>query len=347
MRDDLVNAFHTQSRACRELGSPFMARLMQLLPGLVPPGSALAERLDSTPGDPGPSGASLPLRLAGGLHHLVLTRADPGLISAWPPAQTADLAETVASALCRHEQMLTDWIRHAPQTNEVGRSAVILPAAAEAAARFGLPLRLSELGASAGLNLNFHRYALDAVGVSCGAPDPVLRLAPAWTGAPPRPGAVAVAEARGVDLNPLSPLTDGLRLLSYIWPDQLDRLSRMRAALAAAEAHPPAVDQGEAADWLEARLADPCEGQCHFVFHTIALQYFPAASQQRIRRAMVQAAARATTRAPLAWLSMEADGRPDGAAVTLRMWPGDTTSTARAGFHGQWVRTTEETKAPA
>ncbi|MEG4642547.1 DUF2332 family protein, partial [Paracoccus sp. APAP_BH8] len=40
-------------------------------------------------------------------------------------------------------------------------------------------------------------------------------------------------------LNPLDPARDGLRLLSYIWPDQRARLERMQAALALAERYPP------------------------------------------------------------------------------------------------------------
>ncbi|MFD1380742.1 DUF2332 family protein [Fodinicurvata halophila] len=43
-------------------------------------------------------------------------------------------------------------------------------------------------------------------------------------------------------------------------------------------------------------------------------------------------------RRPLAWLAMEDDGQPGGAAVTLRLWPGDHhIALGRAGFHGQWV----------
>lgn len=338
MRDDLLSAFETQAKACSDLGSPFTARLMQLLPRLLSPGTALMDRLAGWQGDLGPSGASLPLRLAGGLHHLVLTGADAGLAAVWPPAK-ADPAEALAAALLRHDARLADWITHAPQTNEVGRSAAILPAAALLAARTGLPLALSELGASAGLNLNFPLYALDVAGVSCGAPDPALRLTPDWTGPAPLPGPVAVAEARGTDLNPLSPARDGLRLLSYVWPDQPARLSRLRAALDAAGRHPPQVDRADAADWLEQRLAEPREGCCHLVFHTIAFQYFPAATQQRIRDAMAGAAARATDRAPLAWLALEADGQADGAALTLHLWPGPGLVTrGRAGFHGQWLR---------
>lgn len=338
MRDDLLSAFEVQARACEALGSAFTAGLMRLLPGLITPDSGLGRLMEGWQGDLGPSGASLPLRLAGGLHHLVLTGQAPMLAACYPPQAGAGLGAALARVLRESDAMLTGWMANAPQTNEVGRSAVLLAAAAVVAHWSALPLQVSELGASAGLNLNFALYRLEVEGVSVGAPNAALPLRPQWRGVPPVAGPVVVAEARGVDLNPLDPGADGLRLMSYVWPDQAERLERLRRALALAEHHPPRVDRGDAADWLEARLAQGWQGRCHLVCHTIAHQYFPAETQARIARAMADAGARATPDAPLAWVGMEADGNPNGAAVTLRLWPGDRqVSLGRAGFHGQWV----------
>lgn len=338
MSDTLANAFAQQATACDGLGSPFMARLMRVLPALLPQDTALARRLADWSGDVGPSGASLPLRLAGGLHYLVLDGRDTALRAVWPPLQGPGLPEAVAQALREHDGFLTDWITHAPQTNEVGRSAVLIAAAAEVGAAFGLPLCLSELGASAGLNLNFPLYGLQAAGMTLGPDHPALTLTPDWRGRAPLPLHPAAVEARGVDLNPLSPASDGMRLLSYVWPDQAERLARMRAALAVAADHPPVLDRADAADWLGARLASPRSGCCHLVYHTIAYQYFPPATQARIAAMMARAGAAVTAQAPLAWLAMEADEVKGSAAVTLQLWPGARRVTlARAGFHGQWV----------
>ncbi len=338
MRKDLIEAFHHQAAACRDLGSPFMARLMQAVPQVWPEGTALAARLDGWQGDVGPSGASLPLRLAGGLHHLVLTGQEAALAAVWPPDEAPGLEAAVGAVLRRQDGFLTAWVSHAPQTNEVGRSAVLLAAAAEVARWSGLPLWLSELGASAGLNLNFPTYALEIGAQTIGSASPALRLRPDWSGRVPPAGPVTVTGARGVDLNPLSPDRDGLRLMSYVWPDQAARLARLRAALTAAATHPPQVDAGDAAGWLEARLATLWPGRCHMVYHTIAFQYFPAATKDRITAAMQAAGARATAEAPLAWGTMEADAVKGSAGVTLRLWPGDRRVTlGRAGFHGQWV----------
>jgi hypothetical protein len=132
---------------------------------------------------------------------------------------------------------------------------------------------------------------------------------------------------------------DRLRLLSYIWADQPDRLDRTRAALDVAAADPPPPAQGDAADWLEDRIAQPVAGALHMVFDTVAWQYRPAATQGRGEAVLAAAGARATADTPLARLAMEADsaGLP-GAALTLDLWPdGRRIALGLADFHGRWV----------
>ena len=338
MDQRLSEAFAHQARACEALGSPFTALLMQVIAQVWPDKTRLSRQVAGWPGDIGPSAASLPLRIAGGLHDLVLTQADMGLMQVYPPqsAEPADLAQAVGAALHTHDDRLCDWVRTTPQTNEVGRSAVLLAAAPALAAHFGLPIILSELGASAGLNLWFDRYALMVPGGQIGTVESRVCLSPDWRSLAPAPGLFTISARRGVDLNPLDPQRDGLRLMAFVWPDQHARLARLRAALAQAEAG--CVDMGDAADWLEARLARGWDGALHLVYHTIAHQYFPAETQTRIAAAMERAGAKATKAAPLAWMGMEADGQGEGASLTLRLWPGDVGITlGRAGFHGQWL----------
>ena len=82
------------------------------------------------------------------------------------------------------------------------------------------------------------------------------------------------------------------------------------------------------------RAAGRHDGALHLVFHTVAWQYFPPATQTRALAAM----ANAGRQAPVARLSMEADGTSPGAALTLTLWPGnDTIPLGRADFHGRWV----------
>lgn len=336
----LKDAFRDQARSCAALGSPLTARLLEGLAGTLSPGTALTDRMFGWPGDVSSAGASLALRLAGGLHALVRLGRDADLAAAYADPGTDDkrLTATALAAMARHEAFLYDWIESPPQTNEVRRSAVLIAAAHLLNARHGLPLILSELGASAGLNLLWDRYALEIGGALFGPSDPVLTLRPDWTGPLPDPGRPVVAGRAGADVNPLDPVTDRLRLLSYIWADQADRIARTEAALAEAERLRPRVERADAVDWLDTRLAKSRTGHLHLVFHTIAWQYFPDATQARGRTLLAAAGARATADAPLAHLEMEADGQGPGAGLALTVWPGGTRQAlGRADFHGRWV----------
>lgn len=87
-------------------------------------------------------------------------------------------------------------------------------------------------------------------------------------------------------------------------------------------------------DLINAVLA-ALTGHLHLIYHTIAWQYFPDASQTRGTALIEAAGEQATAQAPLAWLRMENDGGDDGAALTLRLWPGDQHITlGRVDFHG-------------
>ena len=81
--------FRHQAQVCAALGSPFVAQLMQLLADRLTPGDLVSDALFNWPGDRSASGASVPLRLAGGLHMLVLCDKDPGLKSIYPPIYQA------------------------------------------------------------------------------------------------------------------------------------------------------------------------------------------------------------------------------------------------------------------
>ena len=337
MTEKLRRAFRDQADACGNLGSPFMARLCTLVADHLEPNCALTQRMFDWPGDVSASGQSVPLRLAGALHSLVL-RGDPGLSAVYPPQAVDDktLWQTIDFAIIKHARDIETTLDSAPQTNEVRRSAVLIAAGHLLTAEYGLPFVFSELGASAGLNLNWDRYGMALPGTTLGPENPVLMLTPDWTGPLPPNAPVHVAERAGVDLNPLdlSDPAQTLRLLSYLWPDQPHRHELTTAAIAAA---PPRPSRADAIDWLEPRLLNR-PGHLHLIWSTIAWQYFPKAAQDRGRALIEDAGARATTETPLAWLSYESDGQKPGAALTLRLWPGDLAiDLGRADFHGRWV----------
>lgn len=331
------DAFLVQARSCAALGSPLMSRLMTGLAQGLQPGTPVADQILAWTGDPLPQADSLPLRLAGGLHALVLTNTDPALAAAYAKAG-ADPTTAALAAIARHPAFLRDWLRSPPQTSEIRRSAVLIAAAQWLTARFGLPILLSELGASAGLNLLCDHFALSVQGRHFGPADPVLTLTPDWTGPLPPAADPRIVARRRVDLNPLDLVADRLRLLAYLWADQPERLERTRAALDLAARLSPQVDKGDAADWLETRLQTRHQGAVHLVFHTVAWQYFPPVTANRALAALQRAGASATPAAPIARLAMEADGKTPGAGLTLTLWPGnEIIPLGRADFHGRWV----------
>lgn len=318
--------FVRQSEACTRLGSPFTASLL----------AGLGKRLDRTTltgrrmldwravsGDL--AAEAMPLRLAGGLHALVRAGQLPALARLYPPETpgVAELARAAMTAIATADGALQTWLDHAPQTNEVARSGVLYPGLMQIAARTGLPLSLWEMGASAGLNLNLDRFGYVLGGRVLGDAGSGVQLAPDWQGPPPEGTAPQVAARRGCDLNPLDATSaaGAARLMAFIWPDQTERLARTEAAIAIARAHPPQLDRADAADWVEARLADPEEGVARVLMHTVTMQYFPEAVRNRIEGLMVEAGAVATPKAPLAWLAFEYADKTFG--LTLRLWPGD------------------------
>lgn len=335
-------AFRHQAAACAALGSPFMERLLILLADYWPTDSAIARKFATFDGDIGPAGHSLPLRIAGGLHALVLTRRDAALMAVYPPHAPTDeaLRAAVLAALSTHADFVLEWIDSPPQTNEVRRSAALIAGARVAVARFDMPVHLSELGASGGLNLMWDHYALDLRGQRYGPNIPVLSLSPEWRGPAPLDVTPRIASRKGVDLNPLDPQRADhlLHLTAYLWPDQPERLSLTRAAASVMTAQ---IDRGDAVAWLAQRLSAAPQGHLHLIQHSVAWQYFPLDIQAR-GTAMIEAAgAQATAERPLAWLSMESDGDTSGsvgAAVTVRLWPGDITlMLGRADYHGRWI----------
>lgn len=337
------HAFLDQAKSCETLGSPFNARLCRLAAERLTDDGPVAHRILSWQGDTTSGGDSVPLRLAGTLHALVLNGLNPALAAAYPPHHVEDdtLWAAVSSALRHNEAFIQERLNSAPQTNEVRRSSALLPGFLTIASLFDLPLKLSEVGASAGLNLQWDRYAYQLGDFLWGGGSSVV-LAPEWQGTAPPSATLTVAERAGCDLNPLDPTSrdDQMRLFAYIWPDQTDRLERTRAALGIAASNHLGVVRADAIDWLKNRLAEPHDGQAHVVYHSVAWQYLPEKLKAEGEALIAHAGARATELAPFARLQMEADDKP-GACLSLQIWPtGEKREIGRADFHGRWIKWT-------
>ena len=331
--------FEKLAKSCEEMGSPFTARIMRAAISTLDGTTTTGRRVLGWRSEPNDVVA---LRIAGALHSLVLQGRDPELASVYPPNSGGNVEECVAAALKRHDKWICAFLDSPPQTNETGRSAVLLPGFLEIARRTQLPLALNEIGSSAGLNLFFDHFRYRYGDRDWGDPAYPVTLAPQMRGAvPDLSGEMKIASRAGSDIAPLDVRNenDRLRLRSYIWADQSERLARLDAALAVAQRGGFTLEKADAADFVSRRLAARIEGQCFVLFHSVVWQYLPDATRQAIENAMQHEGAEATPDAPLAWLRMETLTSTDPYPVLqLTLWPGGQTRTlALADFHGRWV----------
>ncbi len=321
----LAEVIGRQRRACERTGSGLYVTLLDAMAADVDGDGPCAPVLRAHEGDS--LGSALALRFLGAVHWLVLAGEAPDLARHYPsaggkpgPSLVADFRAMVADRSADIEARIDRPV----QTNEVGRSAVLAPGYVEVARRSGLPLRILEVGASAGLNLRWDHFWYDTGESSFGDPASPVRFEGVWRGEAPRFDGteVEVAERAGCDASPIDVSTEEGRLQarSYVWPDQPDRHERLDAALSVAARVPATIDEGDLGTWAEARLAEPAPGLATVVAHSIVWQYVAPPSRDRLRFALRRAGVAATPEAPVAWLRME----PAGAVADLRLtlWPG-------------------------
>lgn len=342
---DIRRAFAVQADACNRLGSPFTGQLITGVGRALDRSTETGRRILDWTGQADGRGDAVALRLTGALHALVRGGQAPELAALYPPAPLPEpetLTRAALAAISSHDRLVAEALVHPPQTNEVGRSAHLMAGLIWLSDRLDLSkFALWELGASAGLNLNVDRFHHHLGGRDVGDLASAVRIVPEWSGAAPAGAEPEIVDRRGCDLRPVD-LTDAAartRLVSFIWPDQPERLARVAGAVQIAAEAIPVVDRADAAVWLEARLAEPAAaGVVRVIWHSVALQYFPEPAQERIERLITAAGAAATPATPLAHLSFEQRG-PDG-PMTLdgRFWPGGEARTlAASDAHVRWL----------
>ncbi|MCR9214552.1 MAG: DUF2332 family protein [Proteobacteria bacterium] len=337
-------AFKRQSEACLALGSPFVSRLCALSAERLCFGDPVSDIMLGWQGDASAVGDSVPLRMMGALHALVRSGDAPELTAVYPPGHEEisdeELWTAISSALKTHSPFILERLKGPPQTNEVRRAAATLPLFLEVSRQTGLPLVLSEVGASAGLNLMIDRFHLQLSDKTWGDPASPVRLQPRWHGASPPNGELNILARAGCDIAPVDPGSqeDRERLVSYIWADQEERLIRTSAALEMAAKSDVRVEAVDALDWLHHRTSERHEGAAHVIYSTIAWQYLPEDARKKGRDILHSAGEKATKDAPLAWAMKEGDGASPGAGLTLTLWPGgETREVGRADYHGRWI----------
>jgi hypothetical protein len=327
-----------QAAICRAMDSPLTASVLEASKRVLAAGIRTSQTIADWKGNRGH--AAVALRLAGGLHWLARQGTD-SMLSDLYRNRSGDFDAVIANTFRNNDDFLAGWLTSPPKTNEVGRAAAIMAALLVVSERFGLPFELIELGSSAGLNLNLHRYAYDLGGVKAGDLSSDVLIQPEWRGLPPPNSLVDIQSTRGVDTDPID-LADPAnteRLMAYVWADRDDRLERLSRVMAVARSFPPQIDVGDAVTWIEGALAEPqAEGIVRGVFHSIVLQYISDEGRSRIREIIHAAGAAATEQRPLAWISFEWNETRGGIELRLTMWPGgEERLLAASHAHGQWI----------
>ena len=335
--EDLVAVGRRQERLCADNGSPTYAQIISAIVERIHDRSEAAVELLYE--DPRPAiESALFLRLLGAVHRLVLAGDGCGLERCYPSAGGELDAEGATSRFFpfvdAKREVVAQEMQVAVQTNDVGRSGVISAGLRYIAGVVGRPLRLLEVGASAGLNLWCDRYFVDAGCSSWGPPESSVRLTGLFREGCPGGTEFTIVERAGCDLAPVDALSDRGRahLRSFIWPEDLARLSRLDAALSI---FPGAeLQAADATEWIEGRL-DACSGDvATVVFHSIVMPYLARGQRDRVQAAIETAGQSATGDRPLAWLRLE-PLETQGVVVSLDLWPhGLHLTLARCSPHG-------------
>jgi hypothetical protein len=336
-----LEAFAGQVDYCIKNDAPITAAIIAALADAVDANTSTGKRVLDWSGNP--MFDALALRLTGGVHHLWRMGDVPELTPLFDGSGTPHgNVAAMRGVLARHDAALLPWLDGPPQTNEPGRSAQLMAGLLEVVARHGPKLEILEIGSSAGLNLLINRYRIDLPGISTGPADSLVCLTPEWRGPPPPSVAPEILGIRGVDIAPVDATrqTGANRLLAYCWADHVQRIERLAHALKILSAHPPRLEQGDAPDWIEARLAEPqADGVTRVLMHSIVWQYIAPEGQAQITAAMEAAGARACSQRPLAWVRVEADRTVHQHDIRVQSWPGhgETMLIGHAHAHGFWI----------
>ncbi len=199
-------------------------------------------------------------------------------------------------------------MRSPPQTNETGRAAGLASAFMWLADRCPGPFHMRELGASAGLNLNWDRFRFAYApwartqGAGPLIPTEVDGVLPAWRD-------IAIASRAACDQNPIDPRDPAqqLRLRSYVWADQTARMQRLEDAIALAASSDTRVEKADAAEWTARQLTGDLPEGTTVVYHSIFYQYPPKETRAAIADAIEAAGTHATAERRLAWVRLEPD----------------------------------------
>jgi hypothetical protein len=247
-----------------------------------------------------------------------------------------DYSRFRATVLAHSDELARLLHSRRTQTNEPGRCAVLLPALCQ----LPQPLALIEVGAAAGLCLLVDRYGYDYGGRRLGDGRLVFECEPHGPAPLPRHLPEVVWRA-GIDLDPIDlDDEDAVRWLeALVWPEEEDRLARLRGAMAIARDEPPRVVRGNLLDGFVDLAAEAPPDATLVVFHTAVLAYLSAGERAEFKAQVDASRAR--------WISSEAAGlipdlplpRAEPLSPSYLVLAADgTRALAFCDGHGRWLQ---------
>lgn len=279
-----------------------------------------------------------PLNLLYGGVQLMLTPSDQ--LANWYPRHGGDAAPSDAAyaafrafALERRTELVEIGRTRRTQTNEVGRSAALLPFIAVQLTGIEGPVHAVDVGASAGLNLCLDQFAYDYSGVRLGRSS--LTLECENRGGFPVPDAVPTFASRtGLDLAPVDAADpDAVAWLeALVWPEHNGRLERLRSAIEIRRRTPVTMVAGDAVETLTQVEATMGAGVL-LLWHTVALYQLTA--QQNA--AFDDVVADIATRRRVIRIAYELPSTSSFPEVRIGLRPEREAPIAVGHPHGAWI----------
>ncbi len=338
---ELRDAFERFARVeAPDLDSPTYAALAA---GVAGDGELLALAAERQPGQPAPN------MLFGAVQYALLQGVEHPLAAHYPilsgPEAPPGPAFPPFRAFClEHRERVGELIAtRRTQTQVVRRCTCLLPAFSVVQRDAKAPLALIDVGASAGLNLNFDRYAYryrragrEVLRWGRGSARVQLEADLRGPGTMPPPARdIPVASRDGIDVNPID-LDDPDELLwlrALIWPEHVERHAQLVDAAAELEDSPISLHRGDASRDLPQLLERVPAEVAPVVYSTIALYQIPREGRRRITDALE---ARSRER-PVWQVALEGVHPPSLTLTRYRSGCRETELLARASPHGWWI----------
>jgi hypothetical protein len=227
------------------------------------------------------------------------------------------------------------------QTNEVRRCALLLPAVAEVAKSVQSGIALVDIGTSSGLNLLLDKYLYRySDGTAVGTLDSHLKLSCTIQDSQliidqmPK-----IASRIGIDLNPID-LNDAEEMLwaiSLLWPDQVDRVERLRSAAQILKSNSVELVKGDAISALP-EVAKGISAELSLcIMHSFTLNQFSLEARENFEKMLCSISTeREVWRISLEWIGTESpqmnlDHYHSGKLLQKRLL-------ANCHQHGEWIK---------